>query len=85
MDLDAQGNASTGLGVPKDEREKSLDLLTGKASLKDVVKKTNIPSLFIAPASTDLSSIDVDLFEEKGRVVKLRNLLAKKVLIWTIF
>ena len=79
MDLDAQGNASTGLGVPKDEREKSTyDLLTGKASLKDVVKKTNIPSLFIAPASTDLSSIDVDLFEEKGRVVKLRNLLAKE-------
>ncbi len=79
MDLDAQGNASTGLGVPKDEREKSTyDLLTGKASLKDVVKKTNIPSLFIAPASTDLSSIDVDLFEEQGRVVKLRDLLAKE-------
>ena len=77
MDLDAQGNASTGLGVPKDEREKSTyDLLTGKAGLKEVVKKTNIPSLFIAPASTDLSSIDVDLFEEKGRVVKLRDLLA---------
>ena len=79
MDLDAQGNASTGLGVPKDEREKSTyDLLTGKASLKEVVKKTNIPSLFIAPASTDLSSIDVDLFEEQGRVVKLRDLLAKE-------
>ena len=42
MDLDAQGNASTGLGVPKDEREKSTyDLLTGKAGLKEVVKKTN--------------------------------------------
>ena len=64
MDLDAQ-EASTGLGVKKDERENSTyDLLTGKASLKDVVK-TNIPSLSIAPASTDLSSIDVDLFEEK--------------------
>ena len=63
VDLDAQGNASTGLGIPKDEREKSTyDLLTGKATLKDVVKKTNIPSLSIAPASTDLSSIDVDLF-----------------------
>ena len=35
MDLDAQGNASTGLGVPKDEREKSTyDLLTGKAEFK---------------------------------------------------
>ena len=79
MDLDAQGNASTGLGVPKDEREKSTyDLLVGKASLKDVVKKTNIPSLFIAPASADLSSIDVDLYEEKGRVVKLRDLFAKE-------
>ena len=79
MDLDAQGNASTGLGVPKEEREKSTyDLLTGKASLKDIVKKTNIPSLFIAPASTDLSSIDVDLYEEQGRVVKLRDLFAKE-------
>ena len=38
MDLDAQGNASTGLGVPKDDREKSTyDLLTGKADLKDVI------------------------------------------------
>ena len=79
MDLDAQGNASTGLGVPKDEREKSTyDLLTGKASLKEVVKKTNIPSLFIAPASTDLSSIDVDLYEETGRVVKLRDWFARE-------
>ena len=79
VDLDAQGNASTGLGIPKDEREKSTyDLLTGKANLKDVVKKTNIPSLSIAPASTDLSSIDVDLFEETGRVVKLRDLFAKE-------
>ena len=81
MDLDAQGNASTGLGVPKDDREKSTyDLLTGKAGLKDVIKDTNIPSLFIAPASTDLSSIDVDLYEEKGRVVKLRDWFAKEKL-----
>ncbi|MDC3067995.1 ParA family protein [Paracoccaceae bacterium] len=75
MDLDAQGNASTGLGVPKKERELSTyDLLIGKARLKDVVKETNIPSLFIAPASIDLSSVDVDLFSEKRRVVKLRDL-----------
>ena len=81
MDLDAQGNASTGLGVPKDDRQRSTyDLLTGKAGLKDVIKETNIPSLFIAPASTDLSSIDVDLYEEKGRVVKLRDWLAKEKL-----
>ena len=55
IDLDAQGNASTGLGVAKHDREMSTyDLLTGKARLEDVVKKTNIPSLFIAPASSDL-------------------------------
>ena len=70
MDLDAQGNASTGLGVPKDDREKSTyDLLTGKAGLKDVIKETNIPSLFIAPASTDLSSIDVDLLKRRGELL----------------
>ena len=82
LDLDAQGNASTGLGI-QDERERSTyDLLTGKASFKDVVKKTNIPFLSIAPASTDLSSIDVDL--ERGRVV-LRDLLTRKNLILIIF
>ena len=70
MDLDAQGNASTGLGVPKDEREKSTyDLLTGKAGVKDVVKETNIPSLFIAPASTDLSSID-DEESQRSRSIR---------------
>ncbi len=79
VDLDAQGNASTGLGVSKEDIELSTyDLIVGKASLKDVVQKTKIPSLFIAPSKTDLASVDVDLVNDSRRVMKLNDLFQDK-------
>ena len=79
VDLDAQGNASTGLGVSKEDIELSTyDLIVGKASLEEVVQKTKIPSLFIAPSTTDLSSVDVDLVNDSRRVMKLRDLFHSK-------
>ena len=80
VDLDAQGNASTGLGVSKEDINVSTyDLIIGKSSLRDVVQKTKIPSLFIAPSTTDLSSVDVDLVNDSRRVMKLRDLFQNKV------
>ena len=52
IDLDPQGNSTTGLGIDKGEIKKSIyDLLIGEAELKDVIKKTKFKNLFIIPAT----------------------------------
>jgi chromosome partitioning protein len=61
IDLDPQGNASTGLGVAPDDRVHTVyDLLTGEADLKTATLPTSIPNLSIVPATADLASADVD-------------------------
>lgn len=76
IDLDAQGNASTGLGISQDMREiTTYDLLLGDVTLSEVAQKTIIPNLFIAPSTSDLSSADVDMVNDKHRVVRMRNAL----------
>jgi hypothetical protein len=69
VDLDPQGNASTGLGiVPSSRMLTTYDLLVDDASLRDIVLPTQFDGLFIAPATTDLSSTDVDLVDHENRV-----------------
>jgi chromosome partitioning protein len=69
VDLDPQGNASTGLGIVASSRMlTTYDLLVDDASLRSVVLPTQFDGLFIAPATTDLSSTDVDLVEHENRV-----------------
>jgi len=76
VDLDPQGNASTGLGiVPSDRMLTTYDLLVDDASLRNVVLPTQFDGLFIAPATTDLSSTDVDLVDHENRVRLLRDAL----------
>jgi chromosome partitioning protein len=76
VDLDPQGNASTGLGiVPSNRMLTTYDLLVDGASLRDIVLPTQFDSLFIAPATTDLSSTDVDLVDHENRVGLLRAAL----------
>jgi chromosome partitioning protein len=76
VDLDPQGNASTGLGiVPSDRMFTTYDLLVDEALLRNVVVPTQVDGLFIAPATTDLSSADVDLVDHKGRTTLLRRAL----------
>lgn len=76
IDLDAQGNASTGLGITPDMRETTTyDLLVGDATLSEVAQKTIIPDLFVAPSTSDLSSADVDLVNDAHRVLRMRNAL----------
>src|SRR5438477_12596215 len=56
LDLDPQGNASTGLGIDRRMRRYSThDVLTGEATLQDVVMPTAVPHLAIAPSTLDLS------------------------------
>lgn len=76
LDFDPQGNASTGLGVQPDQRSKTTyDLLTGAASLSEVIQRTETANLVVVPATTDLSSADMDLFETSNRSFLLRDVL----------
>ncbi|HRO13506.1 MAG TPA: ParA family protein [Paracoccus sp. (in: a-proteobacteria)] len=62
IDLDPQGNASTGLGIdPADRSPNSYDLLIGDATLAGASRPTSIPRLSIVPATADLSSAELDI------------------------
>lgn len=77
IDLDPQGNASTGLGVSLDDREMTTyDLLLEEVKLQDVVQETGFPNLAIAPATTDLSSVDIELGTSERRVFRLKDALS---------
>ena len=76
IDIDPQGNASTGLGVHQSDRKySSYDLLTNEASLKQCTVKTGIPSLDIVAATVDLSGAEVELVEYEQRTHRLKNAL----------
>lgn len=76
IDLDPQGNASTGLGIfPSDRMLTTYDLLVDERTLRDIVRPTQVDNLFIAPATTDLSSADVDLVDHRNRTTLLRSAL----------
>ena len=78
VDLDAQGNASTGLGILPEHRVLSTyDIIIGSSDLIEVIKDTFVKDLFVAPATTDLSSSDVDLVENEKRTVVLRDSIHK--------
>jgi chromosome partitioning protein len=74
VDLDPQGNASTGLGIAPDMRVRTTyDVLTGRASLAEAGMKTSVPGLAIIPANGDLVGVDADLGGDQGRPFKLRD------------
>lgn len=76
VDLDPQGNASTGLGVEQEDRDvTTYDLLTGDVSLDEAIKKTAFDHLSIVPATTDLSSADIELISNEKRSFLLHDAL----------
>ena len=76
VDLDPQGNASTGLGLPPDARKKtSYDLLLEDAPLDDVIQPTQFPGLLLCPANADLSSADIELVANEKRSFLLHDAL----------
>jgi chromosome partitioning protein len=79
VDLDPQGNASTGIGVAASERFKSsYDLLIEQAGIAECMIPTRIPGLDVIPATVDLSGAEVELVGQTGRTDKLRDALAEK-------
>ncbi|MGI9395408.1 MAG: ParA family protein [Boseongicola sp.] len=76
VDLDPQGNASTGLGIAPEDREyTTYDLLVDDADLDDVIRPTGIEGLVIAPATTDLSSADIEMMAAERRAFLLHDAL----------
>ena len=74
VDLDPQGNASTGLGIDRKARRTSTyDVLTGDASLRESVLPTAVPQLYIAPSTLDLSGVELEIGHERDRAFRLRN------------
>jgi len=76
IDLDPQGNASTGLGIdPESRRKTTYDLLIEDVPLRDIVQKTEIDGLLLCPATTDLSSADIELVANEKRSFLLHDAL----------
>ncbi|MGA1179811.1 MAG: ParA family protein [Marivivens sp.] len=81
VDLDPQGNASTGLGVAPDNRDyTAYDLLAGDATLYEAIKETRWNGLLIIPATTDLSSADIELVANEKRSFLLHDALRQSAI-----
>jgi chromosome partitioning protein len=77
VDLDPQGNASTGLGIDRRSRRTSTyDVLTGSAALRDAVLETAVPRLHIAPSTLDLSGLELEIGQARDRALRLRTAIA---------
>ena len=78
LDLDPQGNASTGVGVGPEARPLTMfDVMTGQVSLIQAAIQTNITNLSIVPANSDLVGLEADLMNDIGRPYKLRDALTE--------
>jgi len=76
IDLDPQGNASTGLGIDRRSRRYSTyDVLTGGATLRDAIVATAVPRLSLAPSTLDLTGLELEIGQARDRAFRLRNAL----------
>lgn len=76
VDIDPQGNASTGLGIEHEDRKyTTYDLLLEEAALPDVILPTGEKNLLIVPANVDLSSADIELISSEKRSFLLHDAL----------
>jgi chromosome partitioning protein len=74
VDLDPQGNASTGLGIPAAQRERtSYDVVMGEKTIAEAVVATEVPGLFLIPADEDLAGVEIELVAVEDRVFRLRR------------
>ncbi|MDP6254695.1 MAG: ParA family protein [Alphaproteobacteria bacterium] len=76
VDLDPQGNASTGLGIDRTSRAvSSYDVLMGDATVAEAAVETNIPGLSIIPSTIDLTGAELELVDMPRRAYRLREAL----------
>jgi chromosome partitioning protein len=85
LDLDPQGNCSTGLGIGRADRERSTyDLLLGEVNLEEVVIPTKVPGLDIVPATVDLSGAEIELVEFEARTHRLAAAIDRSEQRWDV-
>lgn len=78
VDLDPQGNASTGLGLSRADRDlSSYEILTNENSIKEVMVPTAVPNLFLVPSTLDLLGIEMEIAAEGDRVMRLKKALGE--------
>ena len=83
VDIDPQGNASTGLGVERGDRKTgSYEMLIDQVPIAEATKPTNVPNMWIVPASTDLAGAEIELIDLDRREFRLRDGLAKANLLY---
>src|SRR5690348_1656678 len=76
IDLDPQGNASTGLGIPRSERKlTTYEVLMGEAKIAEAVMPTKIPRLSLVPSTVDLSGAELELIDLPRRNFRLKDAL----------
>lgn len=76
VDIDPQGNASTGLGIDRQDRSvSSYDVLTGELGIIEAAMPTVVPGLSIVPSTLDLLGVEMEIAGAPDRVVRLRNAL----------
>ena len=76
IDLDPQGNASTGLGITQDQRtQSSYELLIGQATVEEAAVATRVPRLSVVPATVDLSGAEIELVDYEARTERLNMAL----------
>ena len=74
VDLDPQGNATTGLGLnPRDVTSSVYDVILSNLPLEDCVEPTSLKNLFVAPATIDLAGAEIELVAQMSRELRLRR------------
>lgn len=85
LDLDPQGNCSTGLGIGRAERDRSTyDLLVNDVTLEEVAIPTKVPGLDIVPATVDLSGAEIELIEFDARTHRLSTAIDRSTQRWDV-
>ena len=76
VDVDPQGNASTGFGIDREDRPYSaFDLMTGEVELEQAIVGTSVPNVMVVPSTMDLLGLEMAISEQGDRAFKLRNAL----------
>lgn len=78
IDLDAQGNATSGLGIPKNQNHKnSYSLLLGKCEPQEAIIKTSFQNFYLVPSHRDMVGAEIELVEEEGNAYFLQRAISK--------
>ena len=77
IDLDPQANATSGVGLPKDEERSIYSVILGGAGLRSIIRETDLPTLHVAPSSVDLVGAEIELADAEQREHRLDQSIAE--------